>query len=91
MAGKTKAIPEGYHTVTPYLSVKNAAQAIEFYKKAFGAKELMRMPMPGVGGGGGGIPAIPDSTNSECFDLVVIRETPKYQLPRKCGGTARDE
>jgi hypothetical protein len=51
----------------------------------------MRMPMPGVGGGGGGIPAIPDSTNSECFDLVVIRETPKYQLPRKCGGTAPDE
>ena len=47
MAGKTKAIPEGYHTVTPYLSVKGAAQAIEFYKKAFGAKELMRMPMPG--------------------------------------------
>jgi hypothetical protein len=50
------------------------------------------MPMPGVGGGGGGgVPAIPDSTNSECFDLVVIRETPKYQLPRKCGGTAPDE
>ncbi len=45
---------------------------------------------PGVGGGGG-IPAVPDSTNSECFDLVVIRETPKYQLPRKCGGTAPDE
>ena len=45
---------------------------------------------PGGVGGGGGIPAIPDSTNSECFDLVVIRETPKYQLPRKCGGTAPD-
>jgi hypothetical protein len=49
------------------------------------------MPIgPGGGVGGGGIPAIPDSTNSECFDLVVIRETPKYQLPRKCGGTALD-
>lgn len=50
------------------------------------------MPMPGVGvggGGGGGVPV--DSTNSECFDLVVIRETPKNQLPRKCGGTAPDE
>jgi hypothetical protein len=46
---------------------------------------------PGVAGGGG-TPAIPgDSTNSECFDLVVIRETPKNQLPRKCGGTAPDE
>jgi len=52
----------------------------------------MQMPPSGPGGvgGGGGIPAIPDSTNSECFDLVVIRETPKYQLPRKCGGTAPD-
>ncbi len=40
------AIPEGYHTVTPYLVVNGAAQAIEFYKKAFGATELMRMPEP---------------------------------------------
>src|SRR5882762_5646077 len=38
-----KAIPEGYHTATPYLIVKGAAGAIEFYKKAFGATELMRM------------------------------------------------
>jgi len=42
----TKAIPEGYHTATPHLVVKNAAQAIEFYKKAFGAKEKMRMQTP---------------------------------------------
>ena len=42
-----KPIPEGYHTVTPYLIVKGAAGAIEFYKKAFGAKELVRMPGPG--------------------------------------------
>ncbi len=42
----TKAIPEGYHTATPHLVVRNAAQAIEFYKKAFGAQELMRMPTP---------------------------------------------
>jgi PhnB protein len=41
-----KAIPEGYHTVTPYLSVKNAGQAIELYKKAFGAVEKERMPGP---------------------------------------------
>ena len=41
-----KAIPDGYHTATPYLVVRNAAQAIEFYKKAFGAQELMRMAMP---------------------------------------------
>ena len=46
MAGTVKAIPEGFHSVTPYLSISGAAQAIEFYKKAFGAIELVRMPAP---------------------------------------------
>jgi PhnB protein len=41
-----KAIPEGYYTVTPYMIVRDAARAIEFYKQAFGAKELMRLPSP---------------------------------------------
>ena len=40
-------IPEGYHSVTPYLVVDGAAEAIDFYTKAFGATELMRMPAPG--------------------------------------------
>ena len=43
----TQPIPEGYHTVTPYLAVDDAAQAIEYYKKAFGAKERVRMDAPG--------------------------------------------
>jgi PhnB protein len=42
------AIPEGYHSVTPYLIVKGAARAIEFYKQAFGATELLRLD--GTGG-----------------------------------------
>jgi PhnB protein len=42
----TKPIPEGHHTVTPYLAVDGAARAIEFYERAFGAKERVRMPMP---------------------------------------------
>jgi PhnB protein len=42
-----RAIPEGYHSITPALTCKNAAEAIEFYKKAFGAQEIMRMPGPG--------------------------------------------
>jgi PhnB protein len=42
-----KPIPEGYHTVTPYLVAKDAAAAIDFYKKAFGAQELFRMEGPG--------------------------------------------
>jgi len=41
-----KPIPEGYHSVTPYLIIKGAADAIEFYKKAFGATELFRMAGP---------------------------------------------
>lgn len=40
-------IPEGYHTATPYLIVKGAARAIDFYKQVFGASELMRFPGPG--------------------------------------------
>jgi len=42
-----KPVPEGYHTVTPSLILDNAAEAIEFYKKALGATEIMRMPAPG--------------------------------------------
>ena len=45
-AKKVKPIPKGYHAVTPYLSVKGAAKAIEFYETVFGAKEVMRMPGP---------------------------------------------
>jgi PhnB protein len=41
-----KAIPEGYHSITPYLVCKGAEKAIEFYTRAFGAKELVRMPGP---------------------------------------------
>jgi len=41
-----RPIPEGYHTITSYLIVTGAASAIEFYKHAFGAKEVMRIPHP---------------------------------------------
>ena len=46
MSTTVKAIPEGYHTVTPYLIIKGASEAIEFYKQAFGATELFRMGQP---------------------------------------------
>jgi PhnB protein len=42
-----KSIPDGYHSVTPYLIIQGAAAAIEFYKKAFGATELFRMEHEG--------------------------------------------
>ena len=45
----TKTIPDGYHTLTPYLVMKRASEALDFYQKAFGAKELFRMAMPGGG------------------------------------------
>ena len=41
-----KPIPDGYHTATPYLILSDAARAIDFYKAAFGATEIMRFPMP---------------------------------------------
>lgn len=43
---KAKPIPDGYHNITPYLIIKGAAKAIDFYKQAFGATEIMRMPQP---------------------------------------------
>jgi len=46
MPNSVRAIPEGYHTMTPGLTYKNTAQAIDFYKSVFGAKEIMRMPGP---------------------------------------------
>ena len=49
MAKSAKPVPEGFHTVTPYLVVKGADKAIEFYGRAFGARESYRMPGPGGG------------------------------------------
>ena len=46
MAHNVRAIPEGYHTISPSLTCKDAARAIDFYKKAFNAQEIMRMPSP---------------------------------------------
>ena len=46
MPKKVKPVPDGYHTATPYLTLQNASAAIDFYKRAFGAKELCRMLGP---------------------------------------------
>jgi PhnB protein len=43
---KTQPVPEGFHSITAYLAVKGADKAIDFYKKAFGAKEVGRVTMP---------------------------------------------
>ncbi len=44
-----RSIPDGYHSVTPYLTLKSADTAIRFYQRAFGAKEILRLSMPGGG------------------------------------------
>ena len=46
MTNRISPIPEGFHTLTPYLVIKGASEAIEFYKRAFGAQEKVRMPGP---------------------------------------------
>ena len=43
-------IPAGHHTITPHLVIKGASEAIDFYKRAFGAEEIHRMPFPGPDG-----------------------------------------
>ena len=45
-AKKVQPIPRGYHSVTPYLSIRDAARALDYYKKAFDAKEMVRMQGP---------------------------------------------
>ncbi|MXZ34487.1 MAG: VOC family protein [Acidobacteria bacterium] len=76
-------IPEGYHSVTPYLIVKNAAAAIEFYKKALGAAELFRMEAPGGKIGHAEI-RIGDS------HVMLADEYPDmgYKGPESLGGTS---
>jgi PhnB protein len=82
MASAVKPIPEGYHSVTPYLIINGAADAIEFYKKAFGATELLRMPYPDGKIGHAEI-KIGDSP------IMLADEVPdmKYLSPKTLGGS----
>jgi PhnB protein len=83
MPSNVKPIPEGYHSVTPYLIIKGAADAIEYYKKAFGATELFRMPQPDGKIGHAEI-KIGDSP------IMIADEFPEmnYLGPQSLGGTA---
>ena len=82
MTTNAKPIPEGYHTVTPYLTVNDAASAIEFYKKAFGATELMRLADPSGKIGHAEI-RIGDSP------IMLAEEFPEYgnRSPQSLGGS----
>jgi PhnB protein len=78
-----KAVPDGYHTVTPYLIVRDAAKAIEFYKAALGATELCRMADPSSGKVGHAELRIGDSM------IMLADEHPEYGAvgPQTLGGT----
>jgi PhnB protein len=79
----TKPIPDGYHTATPYLIVNGAAEAIEFYKRALGATELLRMTDP-QGRIGHAEIRIGDSV------IMLADEHPDmgYRGPRSMGGSS---
>jgi PhnB protein len=78
-----KPVPDGYHTATPYLIIKGAAAAIEFYKQAFGATELMRFPAPDGKVGHAEI-KVGDSP------IMLADEYPEmgYRSPESLGGSA---
>jgi PhnB protein len=78
-----KPIPDGYHTATPYLIVNGAAEAIEFYKRAFGATELLRMADP-QGRIGHAEIRVGDSV------IMLADEHPDmgYRGPRSMGGSS---
>jgi len=80
---KAKSPPAGYHSITPYLIVGGAAEAIDFYKKAFGAIETMRMPGPG-GKIGHAELRIGDSP------IMIADEHPDMDIfgPKSIGGSA---
>jgi PhnB protein len=77
-----KPIPEGYNTVTPYIAVDDAAKAIEFYKRAFGAKERVKMEGP---------PGKISHAELEIGDSVIMLSDPFPQsplkTPKEIGGT----
>lgn len=78
-----KPIPDGYHTVTPYLIVQGAARALEYYKEAFGASELFRMEGPDGSIGHAEI-KIGDSP------VMLADESPEmgFRGPKTLGGAA---
>ena len=82
MSSTVKPIPDGYHTVTPYLIIRGAADAIDFYKRAFGATELFRMDQPGGKIGHAEI-KIGDSP------IMLADEHPEmgYRSPQTLGGS----
>ena len=81
--GKVKAIPDGYHSVTPYLIIDGASRALDYYKRVFGATERMRMPGPE-----GKIGHAEISIGDSLFMLADEHPEMGARAPRTVGGTA---
>jgi len=79
---KVQAIPKGYSSVTPYLAIQGAAEAIDFYKKVFGALELMRMPGPQ-----GKLGHVEIKVGDSKIMLADESEQMNFRSPRAHGGT----
>lgn len=75
-------IPAGYHSLTPYLIVSNAAKAIEYYKKAFGAEEVMRFEVPG-----GKIAHAEIKIGDSCLMLADEHPEQGHKSPTAYGGS----
>jgi PhnB protein len=79
---KVKAIPEGYHTITPSIVVSDGAKSIDFYKKAFGAEERVRMPGPD-----GGVMHAELRIGDSAFMLGEEMPTMGAKSPKTLGGS----
>jgi len=88
-----KPIPEGYHSVTPYLVVDGAAEAIDWYAKVLGATEVLRMPMPAKSDAAGGVEGEDRIGHAEIrigdSHVMLSDEWPDMNLlgPKSRGGT----
>ncbi len=85
MAAAGKPIPEGYHSITPHMVISDTGKAIEFYKKAFGAEELFRMPGPGGQGVMHAEIKIGDSVVMMCDEMP---QAGRWKAPESLNGTS---
>jgi PhnB protein len=81
MAKAAKAVPEGFHTMTPQLKLDNAAQTIDWYKKAFGAEEIGRSAGPD------GKIMHADLKIGDCRFYLNDVMSPNDKGPKACGGS----
>ncbi len=82
MTHRVKAIPDGYHSVTPYLAVDDAASALTFYQRALGARERLRLPTPN-----GRVAHAEIDVSGSCIMLADACPEMGFRSPKTIGGT----